>query len=77
MAMTPVKAPDYGALLNEAYRVQHELMMGAGVSVFVDQNGERIEYRQTNAGSLATYIRMLEAKCGIAGAGSGPMKVWM
>ena len=74
--MTPVKVVDYGKLLNEAREAQHALMMGQSAKVFVDQNGERVEYTAANQNRLAAYIAFLEQKLGIA-AVSGPMRAWM
>lgn len=72
---TPVIPVDYGARLNEARKAYHDLMMGQSARVFVDQNGERIEYTAANAARLASYISVLERQCGIGSI--GPMRVFM
>lgn len=46
--------------LTDAKRAYHELQTGRAVRVFVDQNGERVEYTAASAPRLATYIRQLE-----------------
>jgi hypothetical protein len=73
---TSVLPVDYGKLLNEARSAYHILMMGQQAKVFVDQNGERIEYTASNSNRLSAYISYLERMCGV-NAGSGPMKVWL
>ena len=62
-------------LLVEAEAAYHKLMTGTMASVFVDQNGERIEYTQANANRLAAYIAELKRRIGPATM--GPMNVWM
>lgn len=76
MPQTPVVEIDYGARLNEAREIYHSVMMGGGVRTFVDQNGERIEYNQTNIGRLALYIQQLERRLGV-GCIIGPMRTYM
>lgn len=62
--------------LAEARDAYHRLMTGQSVRVFVDQNGERIEYNSTNSSRLASYIADLERKVGEVTAGRlGPMRV--
>lgn len=72
---TPVIPIDYGARLNEARKAYHDLMMGQSARVFVDQNGERVEYTAANAARLAAYIANLERLCGLGTL--GPMRVLM
>lgn len=62
-------------LLDDAKAKYHALLTGTAAKVFVDQNGERIEYVQANANRLAGYIQMLERQLGTVT--SGPMQVWM
>ncbi len=62
--------------LDEAKAQYHLLVTGQVARVFVDQNGERIEYVAANAGRLAAYIDRLERQ--VAGTvNKGPMRVWM
>lgn len=52
-------------------------MLGGGVTVVVDQNGERVEYGRANATALAKYIATLQAQInsllGVAVTG-GPLR---
>lgn len=65
------------AWLVEAQNAYHTIMLGGGVTVVVDQNGERIEYGRANATSLAKYIATLQAQInsllGVAVTG-GPLR---
>lgn len=62
--------------LTEAEEAYHQLNMGRQAKVFVDQNGERIEYNAASRGQLFAYIQDLRSQLGVAGAGS-PLQVWM
>jgi hypothetical protein len=73
--MTVVLPVDYEALLNDARSAYHALMTGQQARVFVDQNGERIEYTASSAPRLAAYIAQLERTLSISTP--GPMRVWM
>lgn len=46
--------------LADARAQYHLLVTGQAAAVYVDQNGERVEYRPANAARLAAYIRQLE-----------------
>lgn len=48
--------------LDDAKAALHDLMIGRGVRVVVDQNGERVEYSVANRANLLAYIAMLEAE---------------
>jgi hypothetical protein len=47
-------------LLEEARTARHKLSIGQLARVFMDQNGERVEFVATNIGQLDAYIRQLE-----------------
>ena len=47
--------------LAEAQKAYHDLMLGQQVRVFVDQNGERVEYTAANASRLQAYIQSLRS----------------
>ena len=67
------------ALLAEAKTAHHKLMLGQSPRVFVDQNGERVEYTAANAARLTAYIRGLEQQilsCKGRRVG-GPMGVYL
>lgn len=46
--------------LDQAEEAYHQLMLGTAVRVFVDQNGERIEYFASDKAKLAAYIKQLK-----------------
>lgn len=62
--------------LKEARSALHKLQTGQSPKVFVDQNGERIEYNAASVMQLTKYIRELEMALGLTG-GSGPLNVWL
>lgn len=62
--------------LTEAENAYHQLNMGQQAKVFVDQNGERIEYNAATRGQLFSYIQDLRRQLGVGTAGS-PLQVWM
>jgi hypothetical protein len=64
--------------LADAEQQYHKLMLGQVAKVFVDQNGERIEYQQGSAAKLAAYIHGLKTQLGLVPVGcGGPLNVWM
>jgi hypothetical protein len=63
-------------LLTSAKDAQHKLLTGRSVRVFVDQNGERVEYNAANRGALAAYIADLERRLSTQ-TPRGPMRVFM
>lgn len=48
--------------LDQAESAYHQLMTGQKAVVFVDQNGERIEYNRVSAGRLQQYINDLKSQ---------------
>ena len=64
--------------LAEAQRAYHDLMLGQQVRVFVDQNGERVEYTAANASRLQAYIQslisLLNSPTGCVTATTGPAR---
>lgn len=63
--------------LSDAENAYHAVMTGTQARVFVDQNGERIEYAAANAGRLQVYILALKNQLGIrSGQIAGPMRIW-
>lgn len=60
--MTPAELAELKAQIKSAKSAHHLLMTGQAVKVFVDQNGERIEYNSVKVGDLASYIKSLEAQ---------------
>lgn len=47
--------------LEEARTARHKLATGQLARVFMDQNGERVEFVATNLATLDAHIRKLEA----------------
>lgn len=56
--------------LDDAKSQYHLLVTGQKARVYVDQNGERVEYTSTTAARLSAYISSLESK--IAGTSAHP-----
>lgn len=61
--------------LDDAKAQYHLLLTGQQARVFVDQNGERVEYTAANRQALAAYIQRLENV--VASKTSGPLRVLM
>jgi len=61
--------------LDDAKAQYHLLMTGQQARVYVDQNGERVEYTAANRSSLLAYIQRLEQKIAGTDRPSGPMRV--
>lgn len=59
--------------LADAKAQYHLLVTGQQAKVYVDQNGERVEYTQANRRDLLAYIERLERQ--VAGSRPGPMQV--
>jgi len=53
--------------LREAETAYHQLNMGLRAKVFVDQNGERVEYEGSSRGQLLAYINDLKRQLGMGG----------
>lgn len=53
----------------------HKLMIGESARVYVDQNGERIEYTAANAQRLRAYIAEIKDLLGLKTI-SGPLTPW-
>lgn len=64
------------AWLKDARERMHELRTGQAAAVFVDQNGERVEYNKADMVGLKNYITELEVELGLRAVG-GPFRAWM
>lgn len=62
--------------LADAEMQYHVLATGRQAKVFVDQNGERVEYNTASLAKLSAYIQDLKRQLGLVTT-SGPMNVWM
>ncbi|AET42273.1 head-tail adaptor Ad1 [Ruegeria phage DSS3-P1] len=61
--------------LADAKAQYHLLVTGQQAKVFVDQNGERVEYTAANRSALLAYIQRLENQ--VNATTSGPMRILM
>ena len=73
--LTPVERAILTTRLAEARAAYHTVMTGGAVKVFVDQNGERVEYQQGSTRGLLAYIAGLEYQLGL-GQPAGPLNIW-
>ncbi|MDA3808282.1 MAG: gpW family head-tail joining protein [Thiomicrorhabdus sp.] len=62
--------------LDEAEAQYHAFNTGQMARVFVDQNGERVEFSATNISRLRAYIIELKTELGIAVKKSQALKVY-
>ncbi len=58
------------ARLAEAEKAYHQLVMGGGIRVIKDQNGEQVEYTSANRQALYSYILQLRSMLGVGPCGS-------
>jgi len=63
--------------LADAKAQYHLLVTGQQARVYVDQNGERVEFSAANRGELAKYIQRLENLIASTVSRSGPMRILM
>jgi hypothetical protein len=74
MACCPGPTP---AMLIEAEKAYHQLMMGQAVVEVTDQNGEKVKFASAKRNDLFNYISSLRAQLctdsGSSGAPSGPV----
>lgn len=75
MALTSAERDLLETRLADAEAQLHLLLTGQAARVFVDQNGERIEYAVANANRLQAYIAELKRQLGKLKV-TGPMSVW-
>lgn len=75
MKLTAEERQKLKARLEDAEDSFHLVMTGQSARVFVDQNGERIEYTAANASRLQAYIATLKSQLGLLRI-AGPMKPW-
>ena len=65
--------------LADAEAQYHDLVTGQQAKVFVDSNGERVEYSMANRADLAKYIQSLKDQITDAAGRArvrGPMRVY-
>jgi hypothetical protein len=73
MALTPEETATLRTRLKEAEDALHSLQLGNKTRVYVDQNGERVEFNLNSVNSLRSYVAELKSELGIRRRGSGPM----
>lgn len=70
------------ALLQEAEKAYHDLVLGVAPKVIVHQNGQRLEYNSTTRNSLKSYIEELRQQLAALDPNvtpayaRRPMRVW-
>lgn len=77
MTLSPEEVTLYTTRLTQAETALHELTLGQQARVFVDQNGERVEFTVANRAALRAYVMELKAKLGQNTGVVGPMQGWM
>ena len=75
MMMTSEERTVKLAYLADARSAYHKLVTGTQAKIFVDQNGERIEYSIANRDTLKNYVKELEMELGLR-AIHGPMTLF-
>lgn len=75
-SLTPIEVATIRARLADAEIQYHALNTGRMAKVFVDQNGERVEYAAANRMGLLAYINDLKRQLGM-GAPLGPMRTFL
>ncbi len=73
--MTEAEKLALEADLADARKQYHLLLTGQQARVYVDQNGERLEFTSANRGALSQYIAGIERKLAGGSRPSGPMQV--
>lgn len=75
--LTPEERSVLTTRLAEAEQAHHSLMMGQNAKVYVDQNGERVEYAVASAERLRAYVMQLKIALGMPSGIIGPLNVWV
>ncbi len=77
MALTEAETATYTQRLTEAETALHQMMLGQATRVYVDQNGERVEFNLNSISQLRAYVMELKVLLGRSLNVTGPMKPWM
>lgn len=75
MGLTTERRALLSKRLEAAEEAQFQYATGAQARVFVDQNGERIEFAAMSPTQLTKFIYLLKIELGLAI--SGPAEPWM
>ena len=62
--------------LQEAEAAMHDLSLGRQARVFVDQNGERVEFNLNSMATLRSYVLNLRIQLGLPTGIIGPAAPW-
>jgi hypothetical protein len=73
MSLTPEQRETLETRLTEAEDALHKLSIGGMASVYVDQNGERVEFNRASRANLRAYVMELKAALGQSMGVAGPM----
>ena len=74
--LSPEQQALYETRLNDAEEAMHKLATGQAARVFVDQNGERVEFNPQSMAQLRGYIMQLRVKLGWPTGIIGPASPW-
>tara|TARA_Y100000593_G_scaffold83521_2_gene157519 strand:- start:21701 stop:21937 length:237 start_codon:yes stop_codon:yes gene_type:complete len=77
MSLTPEEITLYTTRLTQAEEALHKLKTGQSARVFVDQNGERVEFAAARADQLRAYVLELRTMLGKPTNVTGPLNAWM
>lgn len=75
MALTEEDKALMQTRLTDAENAYHLIMTGQQAKVYVDQNGERVEYQAGSVDRLRAYIHQMKLALGKVSI-TGPMQVW-
>jgi len=76
MALTAEERTLYETRLADAENAYHLIMTGQQAKVYVDQNGERVEYQAGSVDRLRAYIHQLKLALGKVSV-TGPLNMWI
>lgn len=77
MSLSPEDTIIYTTRLRQAEQAYHDIRMGIVARVYVDQNGERVEFAATSADRLRSYVLELKVALGLPTGIIGPASVWV
>lgn len=77
ITLTTEQRTVYQTRLSAAEEAWHQLQLGQQARVYVDQNGERVEFSSSNSTRLRAYIMELRTALGLPTGVQGPMNAWM
>ncbi len=75
--LTDAQRTTYETRLTEAEEALHKLALGQSARVFVDQNGERVEFNLNSMAQLRAYVLHLKSVLGKPLGITGPAAPWV